>query len=155
MWKRIILWVITLIWVCGIFYFSAQPAAKSADVSSKVAKKIARSISRDEVSESEIEAVARKIHRAVRKTAHFVSYLVLGVLSFLLCKSYGLSGVRRCLIALGSSALYAASDELHQFFVLGRSCQITDVLLDSFGAFVGILLALTCGRIWKVIIKKR
>ena len=31
-----------------------------------------------------------------------------------------------------------ASDELHQLFVLGRGGQVEDVVLDGFGALVGI-----------------
>ena len=29
--------------------------------------------------------------------------------------------------------LYAFSDEIHQYFVLGRNCSIRDVLIDSIG----------------------
>ena len=38
-------------------------------------------------------------------------------------------------------ALYAASDELHQAFIPGRSPQLADVLIDCGGALAGILLA--------------
>jgi VanZ family protein len=34
--------------------------------------------------------------------------------------------------------LYAVSDEVHQLFVPGRGAQVTDVLIDNAGAFVGI-----------------
>lgn len=37
-------------------------------------------------------------------------------------------------------ALYACSDELHQYFVPGRSCRFFDVCVDSAGAFCGALL---------------
>lgn len=37
-------------------------------------------------------------------------------------------------------ALYACSDELHQYFVPGRSCRFFDVCVDSTGAFCGALL---------------
>ncbi len=36
--------------------------------------------------------------------------------------------------------LYACSDELHQYFVPGRSCKFFDVCVDSSGAFFGALL---------------
>lgn len=35
---------------------------------------------------------------------------------------------------------YAATDEFHQLFVQGRSGQLRDVLIDSAGAAVGVLL---------------
>ena len=37
-------------------------------------------------------------------------------------------------------ALYACSDEFHQYFVPGRSCKFFDVCVDSSGAFFGALL---------------
>jgi len=43
--------------------------------------------------------------------------------------------------------LYAISDETHQIFVPGRSAQISDVLIDSVGAIVGILMYLVLARI--------
>ena len=41
---------------------------------------------------------------------------------------------------------YAATDELHQVFVPGRSAEFTDVLLDSLGALAGIWLYLAWHR---------
>ena len=37
--------------------------------------------------------------------------------------------------------LYAVSDEIHQLFVEGRSCEVRDMLLDSVGVAAGVLLA--------------
>ncbi|HJA34824.1 MAG TPA: VanZ family protein [Candidatus Mediterraneibacter merdigallinarum] len=39
-----------------------------------------------------------------------------------------------------TAALYAATDEVHQLFVPGRSGQISDVILDSAGALAGVLV---------------
>ena len=36
-------------------------------------------------------------------------------------------------LALAVGILYAASDEIHQLFVPGRSCDITDFIADSLG----------------------
>ena len=38
--------------------------------------------------------------------------------------------------------LYAATDEIHQLFVAGRTGKWQDVLLDSSGALAGLLLAM-------------
>ncbi|MBR7060599.1 MAG: VanZ family protein, partial [Eubacterium sp.] len=37
---------------------------------------------------------------------------------------------------------YALSDEIHQIFVEGRSCQFSDWLLDTCGALFGLLMFL-------------
>ena len=36
-------------------------------------------------------------------------------------------------------AAYGLVDEIHQYFVPGRSCQFTDILIDSSGALCGVL----------------
>lgn len=41
------------------------------------------------------------------------------------------------------------TDEVHQLFVPGRSCQVTDMLIDSCGVLAGVLAGLAlflCGR---------
>ena len=43
-------------------------------------------------------------------------------------------------------ALYAFSDELHQLFVPGRSCDPLDFLADSMGIAVGIVIVLWAHR---------
>ena len=49
------------------------------------------------------------------------------------------------------SVIYALSDEFHQTFVPGRDGNIVDVLIDSSGALVGILLS---SIVYSLIIKK-
>ena len=49
------------------------------------------------------------------------------------------------------SVLYASSDEFHQTFVAGRDGNIVDVVIDSSGALVGILLS---SIVYFLIIKK-
>ncbi len=44
------------------------------------------------------------------------------------------------LLAILAAALYAASDETHQLFVAGRSGRVTDVMIDSAGAILGVLI---------------
>ena len=46
-------------------------------------------------------------------------------------------------------ALYACSDELHQYFVPGRSCKFFDVCVDSTGTFFGALFFWGIFHLWK------
>ena len=46
-------------------------------------------------------------------------------------------------------ALYACSDEFHQYFVPGRSCKFFDVCVDSSGAFFGALLFWGIFYLWE------
>ena len=42
---------------------------------------------------------------------------------------------------------YAVTDEFHQSFVPGRSCELRDVMIDSCGVLTGVLLATLVGWI--------
>jgi len=75
----------------------------------------------------------------VRKTAHFTIYAVLGFLVS------GIFRERKNFYALSVCFLYACTDEIHQYFVPGRACRFTDVIIDTAGAFCGIIIfALLC-----------
>lgn len=49
------------------------------------------------------------------------------------------------------SVVYASTDEFHQTFVVGRDGNVIDVLIDSSGALVGIIIS---SIIYFLIIKK-
>ena len=68
----------------------------------------------------------------LRKSAHLTEYAILGALL--------LRAFRRPSLSLALGIAYAASDELHQHFVRGRHGSPLDVLLDSVGVTVGVLL---------------
>lgn len=66
------------------------------------------------------------------KLYHFTGYSLLGLFLHLGWKKIDL----RWLWAFG--AIYAASDEIHQYFIPGRSCDPLDWLADNLGLFVSI-----------------
>jgi VanZ family protein len=68
----------------------------------------------------------------LRKTAHAAEFAVLG---FLLARAVG-----HDLPALMLGIAYAITDEVHQAFVPGRLGSVWDVLLDSVGVALGVLL---------------
>jgi VanZ family protein len=68
----------------------------------------------------------------LRKTAHAAEFAVLG---FLLARAIG-----RELPALVLGVAYAITDEVHQSLVPGRLGSVWDVLLDSVGVALGVLL---------------
>ena len=74
----------------------------------------------------------------VRKAAHFFIYFVLGITLISFLREFSIPIRRLILLSIVLAFLYACSDEFHQLFVSGRSGQFSDVLLDTFGASVGI-----------------
>jgi VanZ family protein len=67
-------------------------------------------------------------------------------------KHIGLRGIRLFLLSVTFCIIYAISDEIHQTFVLGRSGEAIDVILDSVGASAGIVLRLLYNLNFKTIL---
>lgn len=79
------------------------------------------------------------LHYYVRKTAHVTEYAILGILAVRALRHVRRLPARQLWIAAWLFAtIYAASDEFHQIFVPGRTPKVTDVMLDSVGAIIGI-----------------
>ena len=78
---------------------------------------------------------------AVRKCAHFTEYLLLGGSAMLMFSEVRLSG----LLAWAVGAAYAVTDEFHQLFVVGRSCEVRDMCIDAAGVLCGVLVIV----LWK------
>lgn len=78
----------------------------------------------------------------VRKTAHFTEYAILGALFYLNLIQFPKlnSHIKKLLLPILFSFLYAITDELHQVFVPGRSAQFRDVLIDTLGASFGAII---------------
>ncbi|MBZ4647637.1 MAG: phosphotransbutyrylase [Clostridia bacterium] len=133
-------WTVVLSWLVLIFYLSTQPAVESDGLSKKVTKVIIETIDRVvelDNGKSGMDLV-EKFNHIVRKYAHFTSYLVLGLLMMNGFRRSRVKGFRGFIFSFVFCILYAISDEVHQLFVPGRGVQVTDVLIDSIGAFVGI-----------------
>ncbi|HET8591418.1 MAG TPA: VanZ family protein [Nakamurella sp.] len=152
-WPALIWWAAVVVWMGVIFALSAQNGGASSGLSDMVVR-VLRQVSGDllaRVAEETLQLV-------VRKCAHFGAYLILGAL---------VAGAWRCwpgrrfgavsggdlrrtagrwwrisdwsrLGPVVVAAAYAVTDEIHQSFVAGRSAQVTDVLIDTAGALVGV-----------------
>jgi VanZ family protein len=82
------------------------------------------------------------------KTAHFWTYALLGALWLRALATGPVPGVtrRRFAIAALATALYGASDEIHQRFVPGRSPEGLDVAADAAGGVTGAALMAAASR---------
>lgn len=154
---RIVTVILLLVWMGFIFDMSAKPADDSDEMSLSVGIEIGRIFVSDfrQMSAEDQIRFAEKIDHPVRKTAHATEYAVLGLLMYpaVYCaeKKKGMNIRKIFLLSILFSSLYAVSDEIHQTFVPGRSCQLTDVLIDTGGACAGILI---CFFIVRAVSKK-
>ena len=140
---RIITLIFLIYWMSLIFFMSSQTAVESNATSSGLSQWLFSLISPkfNELSVVEQKAIISEFSFFVRKTAHFIMYAVLGVLSFLSLITYkNIPYIYRTVFSVLICILYAIGDEIHQLFISGRSGEIRDILLDSSGSFLAILL---------------
>jgi VanZ family protein len=89
----------------------------------------------------------------VRKAAHVTEYAVLAMLlwhalSRTVARQPRVWSWKIAALVLLAASLYAASDEIHQLFVPDREGRPIDVLIDTGGASVGLLIVWVVGR-WR------
>lgn len=116
--------------------FSNQKANDSSKLSNRLILKTVRIIEKINHKKYNDEEILKKIVKPVRKVAHFSIYLILGILVYILIEEYNIKNI--IIISLMLCIIYALTDEIHQLFVVGRSGNIKDVVIDSIGSFVGI-----------------
>lgn len=153
--KKNILRIMLILLLLGTFYiifgFSSQDGEKSGSISRRITEKIATLIPQiQEKSKLEKENIMNTMENIIRKMAHFSIYTVVGLLLMSLVSTYNIKEKNRLIITLTTGIIYASSDEIHQSFVPGRSPMITDVVIDTMGVILGILLII----LGKKIIKK-
>ncbi len=140
---RIIVTFLLVAWMVLIFCFSAQNATESSNTSGRIITVVVRLFYSefDELSNTDQQAFIESFQFIVRKGAHFSIYAVLGALAFMSVITYNkmLMGFRLFLSIL-ICVMYSVGDEIHQYFVPGRSCEIRDMLIDVSGALFTILI---------------
>lgn len=146
---RIIFGIVTAAIMVCIFLFSCEDSDKSSDTSGRIVKIILRIFYEDfeNMSLAEQEEIRSRISHIIRKTAHFTIYAALGFFSSLTVgqrKLISMSTAGVILFCLG----YAVTDEIHQYFVPGRACMVTDMLLDTCGGITGIIISFVCMKIF-------
>lgn len=104
--KWVKFWLPVVVWAGVIFFFSGIPDLKT---------------------DLEYDFFLRKI-------AHITEYFIF---TFLLHRAFrgsvNINAFRLFSYPAALSFFYAISDEIHQYFVLGRYCSVKDVLIDSIG----------------------
>lgn len=142
--RRIIFRILTILWMVIIFSFSAKNAQASTGDSNAVGMLVGKIVYSDfqEWPRERQQAFADQWSYPIRKGAHMSEYALLGFFLVGAFLSKEQNGWRTVRIAFPMAVLYAVSDEIHQFFVPGRSCMLTDIGYDSAGAALGIGLGM-------------
>ncbi len=139
--KRIIYFILVLIWMITVFLFSNQNGEESKNTSdSTFTDNIVEVVTNNlKHSNKEKEDIKDTVSFIVRKLAHFSIYFVGGVLIWGCINTFELKTRNKIILTILLGTLYAISDEIHQLFVPGRAGQIKDVFIDALGVSFGTL----------------
>lgn len=121
--------VLVAIWMIIIFIMSSFNSVESSNQSNFIVDIIANIF--------KIENI-ELLNLIIRKLAHYIEYLILGILVINMFIKNNIP--QSYLISIIFCVIYAISDEIHQFLIPGRACQIKDILIDSIGSITGIYL---------------
>lgn len=124
--KEYLKYILLILWMIVIFIMSSFDANDSSSQSNFIVNILANIFRINNLN---------LLSLIIRKLAHFTEYLVLGLLTYNLFKDKKYSLV----ISIIFCYVYAVSDEIHQLYVPGRSCQILDILIDTAGSITGII----------------
>ena len=147
--KKIVSWALVILWASFIFFLSSMNASESDNKSMKAIDTAIEStievtnkagITDTHPSESEKKQVVKQLNNPLRKVAHASEYfvLVLLLINALLCS--GVNGRKVLILSLVLCFAYSCFDEYHQTFVVGRTGQFSDCLIDTAGGMVGCLI---------------
>jgi VanZ family protein len=143
--KKQVSWFLVFIWLVVIFIFSGSFGSSSGSLSGSVVSSIQPYLPR--LSDQIVNII-------VRKSAHLFMYGMLGVLLANLLHQYQLTKKAVYGYGLVIAFTYAGFDEIHQYFVGGRSSSLRDSFIDLIGAAIGISIYYSFGKIWRMHKKK-
>ena len=135
--KKIAFTLLVIVWMGVIFAFSSQNGDNSSKSSSRITKIVVKYI--EKIKDTKLSDEKKDtVDYIVRKIAHFTEYFILAILVFLMLKEYKISYIYLWTILV--CFLYASTDEFHQLFVGERAGQPLDVLIDTSGSIVAVLI---------------
>jgi len=140
---KLLVWVPPVIIALFIFGFSSQNAEQSSGLSGKAATAIIHLASDSHIVNVNPENEAQFIENLqypIRKCAHMTEYMIFTLSVVLALYVWDVKIKRLYMIAFTVSVIFASTDEFHQLFVSGRSGRAVDVLIDSTGAAIGLLI---------------
>ncbi len=153
---RFLLIILTLGVMITIFLLSADGADASNEKSDLLADSFIHTmLANFNLTPEQIDLLLENAVFIVRKTAHFAEYAALGFFIYSVFVSFYVENKIAFPTSFVIGALYAVSDEIHQYFVPGRSCQFSDMLLDWCGVAAGIFVLWVTILIFKKVKEKK
>ena len=150
--KKIIIiifsWLLVLIWMGVIYYFSNMTGSESTGKSIKTIETTIKKtvettneigITNKNPDSKKVKEIAKDLNFPMRKIVHVFEYFILTLLLINALYQSGLRDKKLLIISFAIAFTYACSDEFHQSFT-ERTSSIIDVIIDMVGIITSILL---------------
>lgn len=149
-WIAAVIWTaLAAGWIYLLFYFSGQTGEASGELSGRLASWLYEKIHFLSLSREEFEFVLRKL-------AHFGIFAVEGFLMRTAMYNIRSRFLINGIIAAILCGVMAAANEIHEFYIPGRDCSFTDMVIDFSGALLGISVSsLLCWIDESIFVRRR
>lgn len=125
--NRLVLLLVAICSIATMLYFSSR----TAEISSQQSQMIVDIIKLIGIEPSSY---------FIRKLAHFTIFVIIGFCVSMFIGSYDMNKIISTLLSFTLTTGYACIDEYIQTFIPGRNGSINDVMIDTSGVIIGILL---------------
>ena len=143
--------IISLLWILGIYKLSSMNTTNSNGKSSGIIGVFIEDtldvtnkygITNSHPDDGKIEKASQLLNAPLRKVMHASVYFVLACVIIFITNYifYNKKYVISAIITIILIVIAASFDEFHQTFVAGRTGAVKDVLIDTAGGLMGILL---------------
>lgn len=147
--------ILVVAMVVIIFGFSTQKGKDSVDISGNIVDYLIQRLGLVEFIEKN-EVIYENRNTIFRKILHFTEYAILSGLMINLLNLLKLSKIMRIstrhipVLTVLFVLIVASADEFYQSHIPGRTPRIQDVLIDTSGAIVAILIILLCKKLFNI-----
>lgn len=139
--KKIINYLFLVLWLFLIFYLSHQPGSVSGSISgSLIYQTLEKIFNLFNIQTNNLIDIVSILHEPLRELMHSLEFLILAILFINAIKDSKIKSI--FLVTIMFTFIYAASDEVHQLFVINRSFQYFDILMDMIGSITGALIGI-------------
>ena len=140
--KILISFFLLISWMGLIFYLSNMPSSESSIKCKIVVNTIIGKNNINKIS-NKTKIPIKRLNYIFRKCAHITVYFILSINTLMFIKAlyrHNIYDKRIYIITIIFCFLYACSDEIHQLYIIGRSGRIKDVMIDTTGIIIAIII---------------
>ena len=145
--KKIIAWVLVILWMILIFFLSDMTGERSHNISEGTIEGVVTTVvdttnnlnitKKSDNQKKRIKSTSEVLNYIIRKILHTFEYFILFLLLINAFTNYNIKNKNIIIIySILICLIYSCSDEYHQLF-RERTGHFSDVIIDMIGVFIG------------------